>query len=208
MEISKLTKLYVFVCFACVLSAAIGAMTGIVVFHHMRKTPQEVVTTRRLVVVDASGKSRALLGTNERGEVSMQFVSPSENPSLSIGIIRRTDEQMKHPLANGENQQEWVPYLRMFEASGRPAVDLTTVGHGNAVLHFWGDQPDSGIGLGYLGDSRDDGTFGAAWGLRASYKTFSKSIGVYGYDSDFPYSMVPPPLSKWSVSRKKSIRPN
>jgi hypothetical protein len=208
MESIKPTKLFVLVCSACLLSAAIGAVVGIAVFHYMQKTPQNVLTTRRLVVVDNSGKARALLGTNERGEVSMQFVSSSENPSLSIGIFRRTDEQMKHPFDNGEDQQEWVPFLRMLEASGRPAAELTTVGHGNAVLNFNGDQQNSGISLGYVGDGRDDGTFGAAWGLIASYKTFSKSVGVYGYDSEFPYSMVPPPPSEWSALRKKSIRPD
>ena len=196
MESARSAKLLVLAAFACLLSAVIGAVTALTVFHFMQRLPQDVVTTRRLIVVDSSGRTRALLSTNERGEVSMQFTAQSGNPSLSIGVLRRTSAEMKYRPANGQNQQEWVPYLRMREATGRPAVELMTVGHGNAVLHFWGDAPHSGIGLGYLGDGRDDGTFGAAWGLRASYKTFTNSIGVYAQDSDHPYSMVPVPPTR------------
>lgn len=186
-------NLFVLVPIACLFSAAIGAAFGIIAFRLMQRTPQDLIVTHRLMVVDASGETRATISTDDRGEVSMNFTAPQKNPALSIGILRRSDSQMKNPLANGQDQQMWVPYMRMREASGRPAAELTTVGHGNAVFHFYGDQLHSGIEMGYLGDGRDDGTFGAAWGFSASYKAFSNQLGVYAQDTKYPYSMVPQP---------------
>ena len=194
MENMRPSKLLALLSFACLVSAAVGAVTGISVFHFMQAKPLKVVTTQRLEVVDSSGRTRALLSTNDRDEVSMNFTAVSGEPSFSVGVLHRTDKEMKYHPANGQNQQEWVPYLRMLEASGRPSAELITVGHGNAVLNFNGDE--GGIALGYVGDGRDDGTFGAAWGLSASYKTFTNSIGVYAQDTDHPYSMVPFPPTR------------
>jgi hypothetical protein len=183
--------------FACVLSAAIGAVIGVAAFQHMQKRLLDEVTTRRLMIIDSSGKTRALVGTNISGEVSMQFIAPSGNSSLSAGVFHRSEAEMKHTHANGEDQQEWVPYLRLADASGRPTAEMTTVGHGNALLKFMGAEPGSGVNLGYIGDGRDDGSFGAAWGLKAKRQRIVSGVGVLAYDSAHPSSIVPsPPPSK------------
>ncbi len=97
MESIRPPKLLALVSFACLVSAVVGAVTGITVVHFMGAKPQNVVTTRRLEIVDSSGRTRALLSTNDRGEVSMNFTAVSGNPSLSVGVLRRSDEEMKHP---------------------------------------------------------------------------------------------------------------
>jgi hypothetical protein len=163
----------------CVVASAVtGAVSGGLAARRLDQATRGVVTTRELIVVDDSGTSRAVIGTDEYGDVTLRLKGSSNGAELLLGVIKRPSEDMAHLRSNGEDEQQWTPIMKLNEMHGRTTFRLSTVGHGNSVLRFIGNDASGGVDLGYIGDGSDDGTFGAIWGMRAARDETTTGIGV------------------------------
>ena len=182
-------------------SAAFGAIAGIWVYKHSPIRSVDEISTHRLVVVDSTGQSRAILGANSRGEVSMEFMSLKQQPSLSLGVSRQGDQE--GPTQQIKNSERiGVPYIRLFGEPRSPAMEMTVNANNNPTMGFHGVEPTGGLNLGYLSDLSDYGPQKGGWGLRAYYRDVVKDVGVAAYDTDNPYSIVPPPPHMSNKAKK------
>jgi hypothetical protein len=202
-EAMKISELIQTTVLCCTISAVAGAFAGALISRHYEHGIRDEVITRRLLVIDSSGSARAVIDTDSSGEVSLRLADSGDQAQLLLGIVKRSRSELAHPGPNGEEEQVWTPVMRLSDMTGRTTVDLETKGHGNGLLRFLGAESPSGVDLGFIGDSRDDGTFGAAWGLRASRNENATGVGVLGYDSPNPLSIVPPPPA---VARRNASR--
>ena len=187
----KITKFGFSICLlCCFISGILGGYT--VTFMRERKMEKDVLQLRKLELIDADKKVRAVFSVESDGNVVLRMRSKENVPALELGT--------GGPSAANASSYQPSGYLTIRDHEGDATSTLSTLGRSEGSLRFFGPSNREQVVVGYkhYGDVVDGHDRGR-WGLSITGSNHQESgIGAFSEDGTirgFTAPLEPPSLA-------------
>jgi hypothetical protein len=153
---------------AGVFSGFVGGLMGAYVLGHVERaiplaaaaeaTRQDVVTARRIRLVDASGRARAELAMSPDGGPGIFFYDTKGRNRLVLGLYSPAESEYPFVVLN-DTQQQAAGIFRLFGGRETPVVVLKNKGQDRSI---YGLNPNSTepFLVNYSSDGKKNSAFG------------------------------------------------
>jgi hypothetical protein len=158
----------------CILSGFIGAYSMVAL--RQGKTQTSVVQTQKLELIGPDKNVRAVLSVENNGGVFLRMYSGTKVPIVELGVSENAGGERNVYAPSGR--------LSLFDATGKPAVQLRVKGKSESSLTFASPSSEGQVEVGYAnyGDVVDEHDRGI-WGLEIVEPNHNmKGIGVFAED--------------------------
>ena len=143
---------------ASLLSGFIGGPLGAYLAAPPTTTQQEVVSARRIMLVDASGRVRAELAMSQNGGPGIFFYDTKGRNRLELGLYSPAESEYPFVVLN-DTENRAAGIFRLFGGRETPVVVLKSQGRDRSV---YGLNPNSTepFLVNYSNDSKKGSVFG------------------------------------------------
>jgi len=143
---------------ASLLSGFIGGPLGAYLAAPPTATQQEVVSARRIMLVDASGRVRAELAMSQNGGPGIFFYDTKGRNRLELGLYSPAESEYPFVVLN-DTENRAAGIFRLFGGRETPVVVLKSQGRDRSV---YGLNPNSTepFLVNYSNDSKKGSVFG------------------------------------------------
>jgi len=143
---------------ASLLSGVIGGPVGAYLAAPPTATQQEVVSARRIMLVDASGRVRAELAMSQNGGPGIFFYDTKGRNRLELGLYSPAESEYPFVVLN-DTENRAAGIFRLFGGRETPVVVLKSQGRDRSV---YGLNPNSTepFLVNYSNDSKKGSVFG------------------------------------------------
>jgi hypothetical protein len=159
--------------FAGVLSGFVGGLVSAYFVVHLERggvpltplavaaaaTQQDVVSARRIQLIDAGGRTRAELAMSPNGGPGLFFYDTSGRNRLVLGLYAPAESEYPFVVLN-DTQQQAAGIFRLFGGKETPVVVLKNKGRDRSIYGLNSSSTEPFL-VNYSNDGKKTGAFGS-----------------------------------------------